>query len=143
MSGATNSCATAIGLSAPGGVTPICAYGATQTTTAVTSFGDTFYSVGLHKCGGGCGGGDPERAKIVVTSPAGMAFDLFVYSDGACSTLVGSSTSGVLGGTERVNWVDGTCPAGTRTLRIEVKWRAGDGCGTASLSVTGYYTPYP
>ena len=136
-----NTCATATVLTASGGATPLCDNGAGQATTTVSTFGRQFYKVSLKRCSA-CKPSDPSRAKFVVKSPAGMAFDLRVYSDAACGTLLGSSTSGALGGTETVTWSDATCPT-PKDFLIEVKWRSGDGCGLATLDVTGGYLPFP
>jgi hypothetical protein len=143
MSTAQNTCGTAEVLNVTGGGTQVCANGTGQSTVTVSTFGTKFYKVTTKKCSvGSCKTSDPTRAKIVVKSPAGMAFDLRVYTDSACGTLLGTSASGVLGGTETVTWFDNTCPT-PKDFYIQVMWRAGDGCGLATLDVTGGYTPYP
>ena len=138
-----NTCAAAPNLvSATTGLSTICGNGGSnELTTAVTNFGERYYRLRLTRCGS-CGSADPTRASITVTSPVGMAFDLFVYSNTTCTTLFGSSTSGVLGGTETVKFVDTSCP-NPKDILIRVKWRAGDGCGLGTLVAKGAYTPYP
>ena len=138
MSADANTCATATVLMGAGGITSLCSNNAGQSTTTVSTFGHKFYKVTLQRCSG-CSGANPTRAKFVVKSPAGMAFDLRVYTNAGCTTLLGSSTSGTLGGTETVTWSDASCPT-PKDFLIEVKWRSGDGCGLATLDVIGGFT---
>ncbi len=143
MNAVQNTCAAAPNLtSATSGLSNICGNGTSnELTTAVTNFGDRYYKLRLTRCGS-CGASDPTRATITVTSPPGMAYDLLVYSNTTCTTLFGSSTSGVLGGTETVKYFDASCP-NPKDILIRVRWRAGDGCGLATLVARGAYTPYP
>jgi hypothetical protein len=141
MSADQNTCATATVLTDTAGAAQLCANATGTSITTVSTFGHKFYKVSSKRCGA-CKPADPTRMKFVVKSPAGMAFDLKVYSDTACSAVLGSSASGVLGGTETVTWVDGSCPT-PKDFYVEVKWRSGDGCGSATLDVSGGYLPYP
>jgi len=143
MTTIANTCAAAPNLvSASGGAAQICGNGTSnELTVPVTTFGEKYYKLRLSRCGS-CGVSDPTRATITLVSPAGMAYDLFVYSNTTCGTLFGSSTSGVVGGTETVKFVDTSCP-NPKDIVIRVKWRSGDGCGVATLTAKGAYTPYP
>jgi hypothetical protein len=136
---AFDTCATAIALADSGGATTLCGSKNPAATVAVTTYGTSYYKITLNQCkAGGCGAGD-MRAKFTVQSPTGMAFDLRVFSDSACGTLVASSTSGVAGGTEVANWVGTAADCKLTTLYAQVKYRSGTGCGNASLTVNTVY----
>ncbi len=134
-----NTCSTAESLVDGSGSVNVCGTKSTETTRVENVHGTKRFKVHLVSCHGGpCKSGDPMRARIQVVSPPGMAFDLRVYTNTSCTTLVGQSTSGVPGGTETVTWSDASCPS-PKDLIVEVARRSGEGCGEAKLTVTGAY----
>jgi hypothetical protein len=144
MAAASNTCATTQTIYDAGGG-DICGYG-TGDTASITTTSTRYFRVYL--MGSGCGGSvacnttsNPIRARFTLTNPPGVAYDLRVYTTSACSVLVGSSTSGVLGGTETVKLDTKSCF--NDGFYIEVKYRSGSSCSATTLTVVGAYTPYP
>jgi hypothetical protein len=145
LAASTNTCAAPQRLR-DAGSNDLCGYGSGDTVTVTTNT-SRFYRVRLLNSGcssaGGCSSStNPVRARVVLQNPTGVAYDLRVFSNSSCSTLLGSATSGTLGGTETVTYNSGSC-ASDRDLWIEVRYRAGVSCANATLTVNAGYSPYP
>lgn len=113
----------------------------TETGSATTTTARWFKITLTSACGGaGCKSSDPLRARIALTNPAGVDYDLFVYK--ACGGgAVGSSTTTAMGGTETVTYSDAACPA-TQDLLIEVRYKdanAAASCASATVTVTSAF----
>ncbi len=79
-------------------------------------------------------------ARIVLTSPAGTDFDLYVYCSGCGGTLAGSSVVGGLTGHQDVVVVradDQTMVDDTFDVIVEVRHNASNICAIWSLDITG------
>jgi hypothetical protein len=101
--------------------------------------GTSFFSLALSKCKS-CSSDPSLRAKLTLVSPAGLDFDLYVYSDSSCSTQVGSATTGGAGGTETVTYSsNNACQNGSATLYAKVVYKSGSACGSWSLSAQTAY----
>jgi hypothetical protein len=138
-----NTCSTAQQVLDSSSSPNICGTKSPEVVTVTTS-ATKFYKVHLVRCDGGpCKDADMMRAKFTLTNPAGVVYELRVFSDGACSSPIGTSASGIPGGTETVvfsdtTWTSTSCYT-SKDLWVEVRYKSGANCTPASLAITGGY----
>lgn len=143
VGGTSNSCASAQQVLDATLSPNICGTKAPEVVNVTTST-TKFFKVHLVRCDGGpCKDAEMMRAKFTLTNPTGVVYELRVYNDSGCSSLIGAGTSGTPGGTETVIWVDtswsSTSCYESKDLWVQVTYKSGASCTPATLSITGGY----
>jgi hypothetical protein len=87
-------------------------------------------------------GGSNPRADVVLTNPAGVNFDLYVYCTSNCptgaTTLTSTAGAGMPDTVLIGNTDSGPAVDDTFTVLIEVRFSSASACGNYTLTVTGH-----